>query len=176
MHQLRPVLGQEKLNNFALHSAREIVMQSHHRTRLLIFAALLLTPALLVAVPYTFSSGQVISAAQINANFAALESELTALSSAATDRSNLIRISIQVPGPPNSSMPVITVPASATRPYLLRQVLPAIATNCSLLVNGTEFISLSTPGVGLSVPFSPGEVVTASCPVSAGGFTLVFEK
>lgn len=84
-------------------------------------AALLITPALLVAVPYTFSSGQPILASQMSANFAALESEIQAVVGAAPARTNLIRVSA---GPTASGfVRVCTVPSSATQPYLLREVL-----------------------------------------------------
>jgi hypothetical protein len=156
-------------------SPSEVAMKFFNTMRPLVIAALLLTPALLFAVPYTFSSGQVISAAQINANFAALDSEISALSGA--DRSNLIRVTTAIAFA--SPVPVITIPSSAARPYLLREVMMANLANvtCALTANGTENIPLSGPVVGLSVPFSAGEQLTAVCSGSAGtNFTFVFEK
>jgi hypothetical protein len=153
-------------------------MHLQNYTRLSVCAALLLTPVLLFAVPYTFSPDQTISAAQLNANFAALQSEISALSSAAGDRSNLIRITITITTASASPVPVITIPPNAARPYLLREVMMRSRLadwGCALAANGTWVIPLSGPVVGLSVPFSAGERLTAVCGVGTA-FTFVFEK
>ena len=78
----------------------------------------------------------------------------------------------------NVPFTVLTVPATATRPYFLRQtfsttstnVVPAY-TNCYLTVGGQYILPLySGPVMDLNVPFKAGDVVIANCSGTVGGF------
>lgn len=162
-------------------------MNRRRWTTLALCAGLLAAPALLIALPYTFTAGQPIRASEINANFASLSDQIAALASSAQARPELIRVSV-APIYQGGTVPVLTVPGSATRPYILRQVIGGITNQneCALLfgadamvLGGGQNTSLT---MGLSVPFSPGESVGVTCSFSGnGGFVprpmvFVFEK
>jgi hypothetical protein len=86
--------------------------------------------------------------------------------------------------PNYTPVPVLTVPSTATKPYLLRQVFVYTGlaanqyTSCNLHadVAGPPVVPLfSGVMADLNVPFRPGETVTLQCPGGAGPYwTFVF--
>jgi len=128
----------------------------------------------LFATPYTFVSGQPIRAAEINANFKALEDQL-----AASTRPDLVRVSLSL-SPSSGAIPLLTVPGTATRPYVLREV-NMFGAYCFLQV-GAEQIPLvnntASAGIvltGLELSFSANDVISVGCN-SNSNLTFVFEK
>lgn len=136
-------------------------------------AALTAVPVILLgAVPYTFAAGQPIRASEINANFTATENEIAATSAAA--RPDYLRVTV-VAGNGVGGTPIITIPSSATRPYLLRQILGWNGLNCVINI-GSETINFTSGTItDLSIPFSANSSLTLGCNLGYA-FTFVFEK
>ena len=108
------------------------------------------------ALPYTFTTGGTISAAQINANFSYLESLATARPSPTTYQrySN----SFVTDG---TSNPVFT----ATQNLIIRDVFVSSNGNLCLLTIGSNVLpfSISNSLINIAVPVLSGEAVSISC-------------
>jgi hypothetical protein len=141
-------------------------------------------------VPYVFEPGSPIRAAELNANFAYLES-LSASQGAPQLERVVFSVSLATPVP----VAVFQVPADASRPYILRSghysycpgglylsntTKPANFVNASFVIPPNFSAGGSFGGSsGLEIPFLPGETVYALClnPFAAPAeIWLVFSK
>lgn len=158
-------------------------MNLHPLWKVSIIATMVALPIIPMAVPFTFSSGQTINASQINANFASLEALISA--TGGVSPSNLVGVSVAVP---SGGTQVLTVPASAARPYVLREYASTVySVSLSRVVGAPSGCSLSAAAgatvvplmvgstAGISVPFAAGETVAISCD-SSSNWHFVFSK
>jgi hypothetical protein len=158
-------------------------MSVRHLTQTLLCAGLALLPTVTLGVPNVFAPGQTINAADINANFQALEDRISA--AGVPGPADLIRASAATTAATPSAI-IFTVPTTAVRPYVLRQVYYAgwmagfLASQGSCSLSSGSFVVplVGTPtsitgtastGMGgvvitnMAIPFNPGEAITVSC-------------
>jgi hypothetical protein len=115
-------------------------------------------------VPYVFQAGAPIRASEVNANFQYADSL-----AASSGNGQLVRVTYTYPA--NSGQETIfTVPADAAAPYILRSAsFGGCGNYLSLSATGTPQLGVHLPSSdvliasGLSIPFAPGESITAFC-------------
>ncbi len=148
---------------------------------LVLVLALAISRSSIAALPFVFSPGAPIRASELNANFQALDDRINS----ATAQRDFVRVPMTVPpGPGSVFSNTFTVPAIATRPYVLKAVYatPFLSSNdiCSLQVGSVSVFLSKSDSSGYLLPVVPDETVRVVCSFTAtgGGGTmfLIFSK
>ena len=114
----------------------------------------------LAALPYVFTPGGTIRAAEINADNAYLENLIN--SSGQPQPTQLVRAAI------SNNSATYTVPSGATRPYVIRQIILPPGITCLMYVGSTGF-TIGGLMTNLEIPAGASESLSVTTCVNSGG-------